>query len=273
MRWPGRRRQTAPQGRAGSQGGGPEALAPLVDIHIHLLPGVDDGPSDWIEAVAVARAAAQAGTGEVVATPHHMPGRDGRSPAGRIGALVEQLRRRLQEAGVELVVWPGAEVYPTPELVHSLQAGEVPLLGQPGPARYLLLDTPLDLLPPHFDRLLFEIRLAGVVPILAHPERSRALASDPARVGHYVDQGALVQVTAASLLGEFGPQAQRGAWHLLEQGWAHLLASDGHDPRRRSPASLAAAFRAVETRWGRDVARRLCRDHPMAIARGEPWPS
>lgn len=266
LRWPRRRAGAEPSGR-------PEPSAPMVDIHLHILPGLDDGPADWPGSLALARAVAQAGVALVVATPHYVPGRPDSPPAGRIGELVEQLRRHLDEAGIELAVRPGAEVYPTPALPERLSAGEVPLLGQGGSARYLLLDTPLDLLPPHYERLLFEIRLSGVVPIIAHPERCRTLAGDPARVGAYVRQGALVQVTAGSLLGEFGPQAQRGAWKLLEEGWVHAIASDGHDIHHRSPARLAAAFEEVGRRLGRQTALRLCCFNPQAVALGRALPA
>ena len=265
-RWPG-------ASRRGGRPQGADAGLRLVDIHLHILPGLDDGPEDWAGALEVARAAAEAGTGLVVATPHYVPGRPGSPPAGRVAALVDELKRRLDEAGVELAVEPGAEVCPTPELPARLRSGEVPLLGQAGSVRYLLVDTPLDLLPPNFERLLFEIRLAGVIPVLAHPERCRTLAGDPARVGAYIRQGALVQVTAGSLLGEFGPQAFRGGWRLLEEGWVQAVASDGHGVHHRSPARLAAAFEAVRRRLGDPAARRLCCDNPQAMALGRALPS
>lgn len=245
----------------------------LVDIHVHILPGLDDGPVGWAASVEMARQAVQAGTVAVVATPHVLPGRQDGASLEFIGQMVDDLRSRLKAANVPLHVVPGGEVYPTPDLGARLAAREVPLMGQAGQVRYILVDTPLDVLPPRFEELLFEIRLAGVTPVLAHPERCRALQTNPERAASLAAQGSLFQVTAGSLLGEFGQQAQRAGWHYLESGVAHVVASDSHGTERRSPASLARAYKVVARQFGEEWAMRLFSEHPGRMVRGEPIPS
>lgn len=242
----------------------------MVDVHLHILPGLDDGPPDWATAVEMARQAAGAGIGTVVATPHMTPGHPGSLHGDFIAQSVAEFQGRLQAARVRLGVVPGAEVQPVPGLLSRLGAGEVPTVGQGGEVRYLLLDTPFDVLPPHFEHLLFELRLARVVPILAHPERSRPLVARPDRVASLVGQGVLTQVTAGSLLGMFGPRAQQAGWRWIESGLAHVVASDGHGTGQRSPGELGRAFHVVARRLGQERARLLFCHNPEAVVQGVP---
>lgn len=242
----------------------------MVDIHHHILPGLDDGPADWPTSLEMARQAWTAGVAAVVATPHLMPGRPGGISNAVIGERLDELRGRLAAEGIELEVFEGAEVYPTPDLVRHLESGDIPTLGHGGRVRYLLVDTPFDLLPPNFDRLLFEVRLATLTPVIAHPERSAPLASHPERLQELVEQGALAQVTAGSLLGQFGSRAYQAGWAFVSQGLACAVASDAHGLTNRSPADLGRAMYEVERRLGPAVARALFVTNPRRIATGEP---
>lgn len=246
----------------------------LVDVHHHLLPGVDDGPRSWDESLAMASAAAAAGIRIVVATPHVQPGR-GTSPGwNTIVELVDELRTRLASAGIALEVVPGAEVYPVPDLSAWLERQErQPFLGYAARVRYMLLDMPLDHLPPRFGQLVFDVALSGLVPIVAHPERNRDLAAHPEKVASLVDRGAVVQVTAGSLLGQFGPAAEESAWWLVRHDVARVVATDAHDVTRRSPATMRDAFRLLSRTVGDARAGALCSTVPEAIARGDivPW--
>lgn len=242
----------------------------MVDIHHHILPGLDDGPADWATSVEMARQAWASGVAAVVATPHLTPGQPGGISHVVIGERLDELRGRLVAEGIELEVFAGAEVYPTPDLVRHLESGRIPTLGHGGRVRYLLVDTPFDLLPPHFDRLLFEVRLAAMTPVIAHPERSAALAAHPERLEELVSQGALAQVTAGSLLGRFGSRAYQAGWTFVSRGLACAVASDAHGPTDRAPSDLGRAMQEVERRLGLPTARALFVTHPRRIATGQP---
>lgn len=246
--------------------------AGFVDIHHHLLPGLDDGPEGWDQSLAMARAAHQAGIRVVVATPHVHPGRPGQPGREVIAGLVDELRARLASAGWgDLEVLPGAEVYPVPDLPRWLSKdGRAWDLGQGARVRYLLVDLPFDQLPPHFDRLLFEVMLAGVVPVIAHPERNRQLAAHPDQLAALVERGAVAQVTAASLLGGFGRAAQQAALWFIRHGLARVVATDAHDPVHRSPQAMQQAYRYLSQHLGPELAEMLCVRWPLEIARGEP---
>ncbi|NLG69821.1 MAG: hypothetical protein GX496_09750 [Firmicutes bacterium] len=244
----------------------------FVDIHHHLLPGLDDGPRDWGQALELAREAARAGIRTVVATPHVRPGRPGPPTRAAVVERVDELRSRLASEGVELEVLPGAEVYPVPDLPRWLagEGGASWELGQGSQVRYLLLDLPFDRLPPNFDRLIFEVALAGVTPVIAHPERNRQLAERPQLLAPLVEQGAVVQVTAGSLVGGFGREAQQAGLWLVRRGLARVVATDAHDVVRRSPLAMREAWRHLSRHVGVAMAEHLCIRWPLQVARGEP---
>ena len=243
----------------------------FVDIHHHLLPGLDDGPKGWAESLAMAEAARQAGIELVVATPHVHPGRAGQPGRAIIAELVDELRSRLASAGCDLEVLPGAEVYPVPDLPRWLEGGDHGWdLGQAAKVRYLLIDLPFDHLPPHFDRLLFEVALAGAVPVIAHPERNRQLAAHPEQLAALVERGAVAQVTAQSVVGGFGRAAQQAALWFIERGVAKAVATDAHDVVHRSPRAMQEAYRYLSEHLGVELAELVCVQWPREIARGEP---
>jgi len=244
----------------------------LVDIHHHLLPGLDDGPRDWGQALELAREAVRAGIRTVVATPHVRPGQPGQPTRAAVVEMVDELRSRLASEGIELEVLAGAEVYPVPDLPRWLAGGSGASwdLGQGSQIRYLLLDLPFDRLPPNFDRLIFEVALTGVTPIIAHPERNRQLAERPQLLIPLVEQGVVLQVTAGSLVGAFGREAQHASMWLVRRGLARVVATDAHDVVRRSPLAMREAYRYLSRHVGVAMAEHLCSRWPLEVARGEP---
>lgn len=222
---------------------------PLVDLHLHLLPGLDDGPLALADAVALARRAAAGGTEIAVCTPHLVPGRwpNGRR---RVEEAVARLQRALDEAGVPLRLLPGCEAYAHPDLPDLLDAGEVATLA--GQGRHLLLELPVTALPPGFDRFLFDLQQRGLVIVLAHPERYLPVQRRPELAGEWATRGVLLQLNAAHLLDAGDRAAFRTARRLLERGWAHLIASDGHS--RRRPPDLGPALARLAAVYGRALA-------------------
>lgn len=234
----------------------------FTDIHCHLLPGIDDGPADWDTTLAMARVAVAEGTDAVIVTPHQL-GRYEANTADRIRRLAATAQDRLRAAGIALRVLPGADVRVRdglPDLVHR---GQVLTLGDHG--AHLLIELPDDVLLP-LEGLLYDLECRGVTCILSHPERHGVLMADPARVRAWVEQGCLLQVTAASITGHFGPYARRASHRLLRDGLVHLVATDAHGPAR--PPLLRAAFAQVCRLVGPAAARRLFVTNPGAVAAG-----
>lgn len=234
----------------------------MTDIHVHILPGLDDGASTWEEALEMAKAAAGAGTRAVVATPHFLPGNwPGKS---QVADLVAQLQERLKAQNISLQVYPGGEVYLEPELTERTH--DLPFLG--GQSNYLLVELPFDDLPPFTEEVLFRLRVKDIVPVLAHPERNRIIGGDLSILAKWIRQGALVQANAGSLTGVFGRKVQSVAEAMVKAKMIHFLGSDGHSLKRRPPI-LSEARRKIASIAGEEEAQRLCCHNAAVLLAGE----
>ena len=236
----------------------------MIDVHTHILPGLDDGAADLAESIRMAAIAADDGIATLVATPHAEETFGLRR--GLAARRLEQVREALGEAGIALEVLPGCEAFLDPEVGGRAAAGALPTLNV---SRYLLVEWPLASYPPFVPRALAELIEGGLAPVLAHGERYRAVQDDVNLLVSLIAQGMLVQVTAGSLLGEFGPTARRTAEIMLEHGMAHLLASDAHSSAWRPPRLARGVARAAQI-VGEDAARRLVADVPAAIVANQP---
>lgn len=215
----------------------------MIDLHSHLLPGIDDGAPDLDTALQMARIAVADGITTMACTPHIYPGMyENEGPAIRLA--VAELRAHLEAAGIPLKLVPGADTHLAPDLVARLSAGLVPTLGD---SRYFLLEPPHHTAPPRLDAVVFNLLAAGYIPIITHPERLSWIEDHCDAILDLVRRGAWLQVTAGSLTGRFGPAARYWAERLLEEGQVHLLATDAHGTDRRPPL-LAEGRRAAE-RW------------------------
>jgi protein-tyrosine phosphatase len=233
-----------------------------VDIHCHCLPGLDDGPATLEEAVALCRALVADGITTVIATPHQLGRYDRQNRGDIVRSAVQSLRAALTEAAVPLNVLAGADVRLDERIVPLLASGEVLTLDG-GP--YLLLELPHEtyIEPAPLIRLLAS---RGVRSIVTHPERHEAVRRRPELVGPWLRAGALLQLTAGSLVGSFGAKAEAAAWQWLAAGSASFVATDAHDVQRRPPC-MTQAIEAIERRLGVEVARRVCVDYPARVLR------
>lgn len=214
-----------------------------VDLHFHLLPAVDDGPADVDDAVELARAAVADGSGTVVATPHVHP--DWNTDTLELAERVRELRGELDRAGVDLALECGGELAHC--LVGDLDQRELDAIAQgPKGARWLLVETPFEGMAEDFHAATTELRSRGFGILLAHPERSAEVVfGDGAGLRRELSEGALVQLTAASLTGGHGEEARVAAVELLQSGVVTLISSDAHGPTR--PPALSEAHRALAT--------------------------
>jgi protein-tyrosine phosphatase len=179
---------------------------------------------------------------------------------------VQELRAACAERGLELVILPGGDVRLEPELLATVDRAEVLTLADAG--KYLLLELPLQTVP-RCEGLMFELSLRGITAILSHPERNLELWRKPDRLRDLVTRGCLVQVTADSLFGRFGPHAQRSAEMFLKDGLVHAVASDAHSPHGRWPEFRRAAEH-LKGLVGEEGACQLLQGNPARIVRGEP---
>lgn len=241
-------------------------VSELIDLHAHVLPGVDDGAASFDEAVAMCRAAAEDGCTALVATPHLRHARWWNGERRPLEALHDRLCQLLDGApelhlGGEIAVHSESvdEIFDLPE-------GELLTLAG---SRYVLLELDWHGLGPNVFDVLHELKVRGLFPIIAHPERVRWLASDTGLVEELVVRGAYVQITAMSVVGELGPDLRRLCERWIQADLVHFVASDAHGVSLRPPG-LAAAYRAVETRFGEELATRIFRDHPAAVVENRP---
>jgi len=237
----------------------------LVDLHTHILPGFDDGVEDEDESVAFAKMAHADGVRTIVATPHCKEGFFFNDRA-TVLAGVERLRARLAKDSVEIELVAGAEVHICPNLVERIRDGRAPTLADNG--KTLLLELSLTQYPVELENLVFQLKLAGILPIFAHPERIRYFQDDVKRYESVIRLGAYGQITTGSLLGMFGNDAKRFSEELVRKKLIHVLASDSHNVRGRPPV-LTGAREALASMVGEDLAGRMASEIPQALLRGE----
>ena len=239
----------------------------MIDLHSHLLPGIDDGPATVTEALDMARVAVREGITTMVCTPHIAPQRYPNRPRAIVAAF-QAFRTELERAEIPLRVLPGAEIAVdgldglTDEDLRSVSIG--------GGGRWVLLELPFRGWPLSLPRILDGLELRGFRVVLAHPERSESVQTHPDRMRDLVGRGALVQVTAGSFTGDHGPAAMRAAVHLLRNGMAHILSSDAHSATRRPPAITPGLTAAAQSlRVEPEALRWMVEEGPRLITEGE----
>lgn len=236
----------------------------MIDLHSHILHGLDDGARSLAESVEMARAAVADGIGTVAATPHVRD--DYPTTPSELEAGLEELRLALDRAGVELRLVAGGEI--ALDRLDRLGADERARFGLGGNPKALLLEFPYNGWPLGLAETVFQLRAAGTRPVLAHPERNDVVRRNPALLEPVVRAGALLQLTAASLDGRLGTTTRAAAFRLLDLQLAHLVSSDAHSPDVRS-IGLRGAAEAVGSA---PLARWLTELVPEAIVQGGTLP-
>jgi len=236
----------------------------VLDLHCHLLPGVDDGPQTMAEAVALARYAVADGIRAAVLTSHIHPGRYANNRTS-LQQTLKAFEAQLAAESIPLKVRLGAEARFSDELLDLLAAGELPFLGEVDGYRILLLEFPHEMLPVGADKLVTLLLRQKIRPLIAHPERNKTVMAKLDRLEPFVRLGCWLQITADSLAGGFGPAAESTAWAIFEAGWNCVLASDGHNLAHRPPR-LSAGRDALARRYGREFALDHVIHKPARIA-------
>ena len=236
----------------------------MVDVHCHILPGLDDGPNALEESLAMAESAINDGITHVVATPHCSSEYSFDYPR------VQRLREHLQnEIGDRLILATGCDFHLNPENLDALRNNASRFcINQHD---YLLVEFNEISIPPALDETLHDLQLRGIRPVITHPERNAILRRQRDRLANWVRLGCYVQVTAGSITGGFGPRAQEDSLCWIGQGLVHIVASDAHNTRRR-PLRLQPAYNLVRAQFGETKARALFIENPLAAFEGRDLP-
>jgi protein-tyrosine phosphatase len=236
----------------------------MIDLHCHMLPGIDDGAEHMQMSLDMARLAVADGITHTVVTPHLHEGRwDNRK--SEVEGYCSDLRSELEHAGIPLTVGYSAEVRIGAEMLGWVASEEIPFLGEWEGDKVLLLELPHGQIPPGADKLTAWLLKQNIRPMIAHPERNKFVLRDLEAIQPFVEQGCLLQVTAGSVAGQFGEPARERAVELLARGWVTILATDAHSVDWRPP-NLSEGRYAASAVVGEDESWQLVRDRPWKIA-------
>ncbi len=238
----------------------------MVDIHHHLLWGTDDGAKDFETSVAMAKTSAADGVTEIVCTPH-ANGHYTFDPIAN-AERAARLQARLDADGVRLRIGLGCDFHLSYD--NIVEAKQNPQKFSINGLGYLMVEIPDYGVPPGLNETFYELQLAGLIPVLTHPERNPTLVADPGRLAEWMRGGVLVQVTGDSVTGKMGKTAEKMAHQLLSKRWVHFLATDAHGVDRRPPR-LSEARDLVARKYGREYAESLVETNPRAAFTGKPF--
>lgn len=237
----------------------------MIDLHSHILPGIDDGAEGLAVALEMARLYVADGVTHVACTPHILPGVY-RNTGPQIRKAVNALQETLDAEQIALKLLPGADNHIVPDFASGLGEGRLLTLAD---SRYVLVEPPHHVAPPRVEEFFSGLVTAGYVPILTHPERLSWIEPQYETLKRLVDAGTWMQVTAGSLAGHFGKRPQSLAYRMLEDGLVHILATDAHDATHRPPR-LSEGWQLARERIGEKEAECLVLERPFAILCNEP---
>jgi len=240
----------------------------MIDIHTHILPTIDDGPTTMTESLEMCRIAVNDGIKKMIATPHVQNGMYDLD-ANKVLEKIQMLNQLLKQEGLDLVIFPGAEVHLNDRLLDAEILKESNILTINGGRKYILLEFPFQWVPSGTEHVIFKLRSMGFTPILPHLERNFKIQRDPYMVRHFAEMGAILQVTAQSITGDFDAAPMKCALWMLKNNLVHVIASDAHSPVGRPPI-LSKALKVVSDKLGEEAAKKMVLEHPRMILEGLP---
>ncbi len=235
----------------------------MIDLHCHYLPGIDDGSQSMAESLDLARASVADGISHAAMTPHIHPGRYENLRTSVI-ASVEVFRLELARAGIPLHIYPAGEVRLSSDIIELYEQDELPFLGTLNGYRILLLEFPYGQIPVGTEKLALWLLARKIRPLIAHPERNKVIMHNIEKLKPFIDMGCLTQITAASLLGGFGPEVYRTTMLMIERGWVSVVATDAHNLLHRAPV-LSSARDWLINYAGQSLADQLIVNMPAKI--------
>ncbi len=240
-------------------------MQPTIDIHCHIMPGVDDGSKDMATSLEMLRIADKNGITHLILTPHHKPMHHNVSPQHNV-KYRKELQEAAREQGIKAKLFSGNEIYYSDETFDQLMNGEICSLAG---SDYVLVEFHPTAAYKSIQNAMYRIQGAGYIPIVAHVERYSDIVEHPERVGDLIDMGCLIQVNAGSVMGNYGFGISRFTKKLLSDGRVHFVASDAHDTGRRAP-KLLDCRKYVERKLGEDYAKEIFFLNAANVIRNEP---
>jgi protein-tyrosine phosphatase len=242
----------------------------VIDLHAHILPGIDDGPRSLEESLEMARLAVADGITTMVATPHlfrrkSVDFRELNSPDD-IRQAVARFNEKLAEKQIELTVLPGCEIPLFTDIIKFIDDQRILTINDN--ERYICLEMPDTVIPPATDDIIFQLNSRGITPIITHPERNLVFYEMPEKLRRFVSLGCLAQITARSVIRGFGWGVSRFTRRLVKDGLIHLMASDAHSVAKRPPV-MGNALKKLTKMVGERRARDMVENVPARIIRGE----
>ena len=235
----------------------------MIDLHCHLLPGIDDGPDTLDQSLELCRIAVAEGTTHAVVTPHIHPGRWENTRAS-IQQSYQSLKTEMADRNIPLQLGFAGEVRLTDQIMQQVANNEIPFYGELDGYNIMLLEFPHGHIIPGSDKLVEWLLKRNIRPLIAHPERNKQVMKNIGLIQPFIDAGCWLQITAGSLTGGFGDNAQGVAWQLLHDDVVKVVASDGHNAKARPPG-MKQAFARVSQKYGEERAMGLMRDVPARI--------
>jgi protein-tyrosine phosphatase len=227
----------------------------MIDVHCHILPGIDDGAQTIDDSIELINIAINDGITHIVATPHIHPGRFDNNIA-TINSAYNKVAEWIKRTNAPIKLSTAAEVRISVELLSMLEDNAIPYLGQWQGYNVMLLEMPHSHILPGSDKLIKLLLNNNIRPLIAHPERNKEIMADPSKIQPFIDQGCLLQVTAGSLVGRFGDNAQAVALQLCQQNMVTLIATDAHNKKHRPP-KLAEAYTLLDEKIGNGYSQQL----------------
>ncbi|MBW2708085.1 MAG: tyrosine protein phosphatase [Deltaproteobacteria bacterium] len=246
-------------------GAGPQRGTHLIDIHAHILPGMDDGPATLDQSLEMARVAVEDGIRTMISTPHCLNGRHSNWRQEMLTAC-ETFNAQLRQRQIPLTVLPGSEACLAPELAGEIEKGRLMTLNDTG--RYFFLELPDQFIPEAVKSLINRLKRDKITAIITHPERNATLQQNMDLLSDFVLAGALSQVTAGSITGQFGRHIYKCSAKIVKMQMAHFVASDAHSPTERPP-KLFSAIKKLTSVVGKTRAERMMFDFPQAVLDGK----
>lgn len=237
----------------------------MIDLHSHILPGIDDGAKNLEKSLAMAHLAVEDGTTHIACTPHFMSGvYDNTVPV--VTNLRTQLEAVFRDQNIDLALIPGGDIHIAPDIADRLANGTLPVLGE---SNYFLFEPPHHVLPPGIVALCKGIMDAGFMPVLTHPERLTWIEKHYDVICQMDELGVVVQLTAGSITGRFGERALYWSERMLDEGRVDIIASDAHNTRSRPPG-LSPARDLIAARFNDQIAMMMVKDNPLRILQNLP---
>lgn len=220
----------------------------MIDLHCHILAGIDDGAQTMADSLDMARAAVNEGIQTIIATPHHKNGRYENTKLV-IMEKTEELNKKLKEENIPLTILPGQEPAIHGELLKGLTLGEVSTLNH---TDYIFIELPAGHVPRYTEQMIYDLQMEGKIPVIVHPERNQEITERPDILYKLIKNGALSQLTASSISGNFGKKIKSFSEQLIDANLVHFIASDAHNTNKRG-FRMANAYDNIDTRYGVDM--------------------